>query len=547
MHKIWFSHRSPGIPAEIDPDRYGSVLALFERATQRFGQFPAFTHRGTTLSFADLDALSRDLAAYLQKALGLGKGDCVAIMLPNLLQWPVALFAAMRTGARITNINPQYTAAELSHQLNDADVKVIILCTESTPQFAQIQTPTKLKSVIVTAADDLSAGGPKSNGLNAGVSLMIDFCSALRSGNTLQFDSVAICSDDILFLQYTGGTTGRPKGAVLTHRNVVANLLQFSAMYDRSIEAGKETIITALPLYHIFALTCNCLALMRHGAHNILISDPRDLAELVREWGHWPCSVFTGVNTLYNGLLNTVEFRALDFGALKLCIGGGAAIQTAVAEQWTRLTGCSILVGYGLSETSPLVTTTPHNDTEFTGSIGIPVPSTEISLRDERGDEVAIGEPGQLCIKGPQVMRGYWRQEQATKEAMTVDGFFQTGDIATVDEAGYFRIVDRKKDMILMSGFNVFPNEIEEVVAQCQGVLENACIGVPDARTGEAVKVFVVLKPRYNLNSAAIRSHCIQLLTPYKVPKHIEFIDALPKSTVGKILRRKLRRLEGSG
>ncbi len=538
MEKIWYSQYPADVPKTIEPNVYRSVVALFEQSVLKFGARPAFTNSGKTLTFSELDELSSDFAAYLQQSLSIKNHDCVAIMLPNLLQLPIALFGAMRTGARITNVNPLYTPTELEHQLNDAGVKTIVVHCNSMPVLSKILHKTSIETVIIVRSDDLTASDKISSDANDET---VEFRSALASGKKLEFHPVEVNNEDILFLQYTGGTTGVSKGATLTHRNLIANILQFSAVLGPRLDEGQEVILTALPLYHIFALSVNCLAFLHLGGHNILITDPRNLPALVTEFDQWNFSVMLGVNTLFNRLLNSPDFRALDFSALKICIGGGAAIQRSVADSWFKTTHCYILEGYGLSETSPLLTLNPCNLTEFSGTIGLPVPSTEISLRDEHGHAVAVGESGELCAKGPQVMRGYWGQKAATQEAMTADGFFKTGDIATMDEKGFFRIVDRKKDMILVSGFNVFPNEVEEVVAECDSVLESACIGIPDEQSGEAVKVFVTTKPGMQLSAEELQRHCKQRLTAYKVPKYVEFLDELPKSTVGKILRRKLR------
>lgn len=541
MEKIWCRQYPAGVPAAIEPNIYRSVVALFEQSVLRFGPRPAFTNLDKTLTFSILDALSRDFAAYLQQSLSINNQDCVAIMLPNLLQLPIALFGAMRTGARITNVNPFYTPTELEHQLNDAGAKTIVVNFDSMSVLSKILHKTLIETVIVVHPDDLTPSGKTSSGAKQHPQETVEFKAALASGRKLELHPVEIDNEDILFLQYTGGTTGISKGATLTHRNLIANILQFSAVLGPKIEQGQEVILAPLPLYHIFALSLNALAFLYLGGHSILITDPRNLPALVSEFDQWNFSVMLGVNTLFNRLLNSPNFRALDFSALKICIGGGAAIQRSVADRWFETTHCHILEGYGLSETSPLLTLNPYNLTEFSGTIGLPVPSTEISLRDEQGNAVAVGESGELCVKGPQIMRGYWGQKAATQEAMTADGFFKTGDIATMDEKGYFRIVDRKKDMILVSGFNVFPNEVEEVVSQCASVLENACIGVPDEQSGEAVKIFVATKPGIQLSAEELKTHCKQRLTAYKVPKYIEFIDELPKSTIGKILRRKLR------
>lgn len=541
MDKIWLNQYADGVPADIHPDSSGSVVTLFEQAVRKFSNLPAFSNLGTTLTFSRLDTLSTAFAAYLQKHLGINKGDCIAIMLPNVLQFPIALFGAIRAGAMVTNINPLYTARELEQQLNDSSAKSIVIISDATHVLAEVLVNTKIESVIVTWLDDMgTTNQPYSQTMDA-LEDCIEFNSVLATGARLAFDPVDVHGDDILFLQYTGGTTGISKGAMLTHRNLVANLLQFLAMGGPKFESGNEIVITVLPLYHIFALTINCLAFVCMGCLNVLITHSRDLPGLVAELANWKFTCMTGVNTLFSALLNTEGFTDLDFSGVKVCMGGGAALHGSVMDRWIQVTGCRLSEGYGLTETSPLVTVNFADSTEFDGSIGIPIPSTEISLRDPEGKEVSRGEAGELCVKGPQVMHGYWRQQDATREVMTEDGFLKTGDIATMDEKGYFYIVDRKKDIILVSGFNVFPNQVEEVIAQCEGVLENACVGVLDEKSGEAVKAFVVAKPDARLTVDNIRKHCKQYLTAYKIPKHVEFIDALPKSTVGKILRRELR------
>ncbi|MGH8580241.1 MAG: AMP-binding protein [Gammaproteobacteria bacterium] len=536
MEKIWLKHYPADVPHEIDPDDHASVAALFERSVRNFGRRPALSNGDTTLCFSELDVLARDFGAYLQRARGIKKQDCLAIMLPNLAQFPIALLGALRIGARVTNINPLYTQDELEHQLNDAGAKAIVIHGDSLPGLQQIRHHTPIETVIVARSGDLlsaRAGEP-------GEGMGDQFAAALAIGKQLDLDRVPIDGKDIAFLQYTGGTTGISKGATLTHRNLIANVLQFSSALGPMIEEGKEIVVTALPLYHIFALTINCLAFLYLGAQNVLITDPRDMSAFVRELRKWRFSVITGVNTLFNRLLNAEGFSDLDFSALKFAIGGGAAIQHAVADKWFDLTGCPLLQGYGLSETSPLLTVNPYDTKVFNGSIGLPVPSTEIVLRDEEGHEVPVGSCGELCAKGPQVMQAYWGQEEATRDVMTLDGFLKTGDVARMDEKGYFYLVDRKKDLILVSGFNVYPNEVEAVVAQCDGVMESACVGVPDEQSGEAVKVFIVAKPGAQLSAEGVRGYCRERLTAYKVPKYVDFLDSLPKSTVGKILRREL-------
>ncbi len=542
MEKIWLKHYPEGVPAEIDADAFPSILSIFQQSVARFARQPAFTNKGKTLTFADIDRLSRDFAAFLQKSKGVGKDSCVAIMLPNLLQYPVALFGIFRTGAKIVNINPLYTQRELEHQLKDSGAEAIVIFSEAVPVLTAILDKTEVETVVVTGTDDLVSDEGAIGGMNPH---LLAFNSALAEGRGLGLEAVEIAGNDIACLQYTGGTTGPAKGAILTHRNLVANLMQFSAVVAPKLKLAQETVITALPLYHIFGLTVNCLGFVYLGGHNILITNPRDLTGFVGELAKHRFSVLNGVNTLFNSLLNTEGFSALDFSALKLCIGGGTAVQRAVADKWVAATGCHIQEGYGLSETSPLVTSNPVTATQFSGSIGIPVPSTDISLRDDCGKEVSEGEIGELCARGPQVMRGYWQRDEATREVMTEDGFFKTGDIAKVDENGFFYIVDRKKDVVLVSGFNVFPNEIESVIAECEGVLESACVGVKDEKSGEAVKVFIVAKPGADLSAEDIRAHCKKQLAGYKQPKYVEFLEALPKSNVGKILRRELRNLKG--
>lgn len=539
MDKIWLDHYPRDVPAEIDPDTYPSIVSLISQSVRACADRLAFSQSGTNLTFAELWGLSRDIAAYLQKERGINKGDSVGIMLPNVLAYPIVLLGSLRIGAKVVNINPWYTARELMHQLNDAGVKAMIVTADALPVLAEVIDQSEVTTLIVgdAVAPQRPPSGEPSHELRNSVTLG----SCIARGQGLEFDPVELSGADIALLQYTGGTTGISKGAILTHRNIVANLMQVSATLGTEPQKGNEIIVTALPLYHIFALTINCLWCMHIGGLNLLIREPRKLPELVAKLGGWKFSVLTGVNTLFNGLLHAPGFADLDFSSLRFCIGGGAPIQRAVAERWLKVTGCHLLQGYGLSETSPLLTVNPHNSSAFDGTIGLPVPSTEISLRDEEGKEVPVGTPGELCARGPQVMRGYWGREDQTRRVFTEDGFFKTGDIATVDDKGYFRIVDRKKDMILVSGFNVFPNEIEEVIAQCHGVLESAVVAVPDERSGEAVKAFVVLQPSSSVDAEEIRNHCKHYLAAYKVPKEVEFLDALPRSSVGKILRRDLR------
>jgi long-chain acyl-CoA synthetase len=551
VEKIWLKRYPSGVPAEINPDNYQSVTEVFEESCKKFNHLNAFANLGYVMSFAELEAKARDFAAYLQKDLGLKKGDRVAVMMPNLLQYPVALFGILQAGLTVVNVNPMYTPRELEHQMNDSGAKVIVIVANFAHVLAEVIEKTGLEKVIVTEIGDLLPF-PKSLLVNFVIKYVkkmvpayelpgaIKFNSALTAGHKQTLDPVQISGDDLAFLQYTGGTTGVAKGAMLTHRNMVANMEQISAAVGPTIEEGQEIIITALPLYHIFCLTVNCMAFMKHGGLNVLITNPRDMPAFVEELKKWRFTAISGVNTLFNGLINTPGFSELDFSALKLVAGGGMAVQKAVAEKWQQITGAFILEGYGLTESSPVVCMNPVDLAGFSGSIGLPVPSTDVSLRDENNVEVPLGEPGELCVKGPQVMLGYWQRPDETDKTIK-EGWLLTGDIATVDEQGFFRIVDRKKDMILVSGFNVFPNEIEDVVAHHEGVLECACIGVADEKSGEAVKVFVVAKPGVNLTADDIREFCKKELTGYKLPKHIEFREELPKSNVGKILRRELR------
>jgi long-chain acyl-CoA synthetase len=542
MNKPWFAQYDEWAPQEIDPDKHKSVVEMLLRAGERFADKVAYSNFGVTRTYAETMALSRNFAAYLQTELGLRKGDRVALMAPNMMAFPVAMIGILRAGGVQVNVNPMYTARELEHQLNDADVETIVVFSGSTGTLAEVIDATNIKNVVVTSLDDLIDLGLPSPPADERLQGTITFVDAINAGADMPFDDVDIDGSDLIYLQYTGGTTGLSKGAMLTHRNLVANIMQFESTAGDYVKPGEDVVITAIPMYHIFALMVNTLSYFHFGGTNVLITDPRDMPAFVKEWSKWPVSVFTGVNTLYNGLLHTPGFADLDFSTLRISVGGGAAVQKAVSDKWQEVTGRHIKEGYGLSETSPILTLNPFAMKDFMSSIGVPAPSTDISLRDEEGNVVAQGERGELCAKGPQVMKGYWRREDATAEVMTDDGYFCTGDIATMDETGFFRIVDRKKDMIIVSGFNVFPNEIEAEVAAMESVLECACIGVPNEKSGEAVKLFVV-KADDALTVDDVRNHCKSGLTAYKVPRHIAFIEALPKSTVGKILRRELREL----
>jgi long-chain acyl-CoA synthetase len=538
--RIWQKNYPDGTPSDIDLNGHQSINQLFHEAVDHFGSKVAYSSFGTTLTYDDVDRLSRDFGAYLQNELGVKKGDRVAMMAPNTLAFAIGMFGVIRAGAVQVNVNPLYSPRELKHQLTDADADTIILFSGSTPTLAEVVADTPVRNIIVFGLDDFIGKGLPSPPADPRLQGTIAFADAMARGAELQLQEPDMQLEDLLFLQYTGGTTGLSKGAMLTHGNLVGNILQFEAMDPGMIEDGKEVVITAIPMYHIFALMVNTLYFFKRGAVNVLVTNPRDMESFVKTWAAAKPTVFTGVNTLYNGLLHTPGFSDIDFSGLKFAMGGGAPVQQAVSEKWKELTGKYIKEGYGLSETSPVLTVNLMQETHYRPGIGVPVPSTEISLRDEEGREVAQGEPGELCCKGPQVMPGYWRRPDATAESMTDDGYFKTGDIAVMDAEGFFQIVDRKKDMILVSGFNVFPNEIEEEAAAMPGVLESACVGVPDEMTGEAVKLFVVKKDP-SITADDVRTFLRKNLVAYKVPKQVEFIEELPKSAVGKILRRELR------
>lgn len=523
---------------ELDPER--TLIDVFNESISAYQQQVAYQSFGESMTFNRLSGLSGRFAAYLQQKAGIRQGDRVALMSPNCLPFVVSMWGILRAGAIQVNVNPLYTAPELKHQLLDADVDTIIIFSGSTGTLADIVADTKIKRVIVFGLDDLVAKGLPSPAVDERLTDYSAFLDCLEEGNHCPFQSVPIKSSDGAFLQYTGGTTGLSKGALLTHANLVANVGQFLAYTDGRFSKGEEVIITALPMYHIFALMVNAISFLYLGAVNVLVTNPRDMAGFIAQWQAARPTVFAGVNTLYNGLLHQPEFAETDFSALHFCVGGGAPVQEAVSGRWYQLTGTVINEGYGLSETSPVLTLNLGKNGEFTPGIGLPLPGTEISLRDEQLREVEPGEAGELCARGPQVMAGYWNNAEATAEVMTEDGFFRTGDIAMQDVDGFYHIVDRLKDMVLVSGFNVYPNEIEAVVAAMDGVLECACVGVPDDDTGEALKLFVV-KSEDDITEQNILDYCRLRLTAYKVPRQIEFLDELPKSTVGKILRRMLR------
>jgi long-chain acyl-CoA synthetase len=551
MELVWLRSYPPGVPAKVDVSAYRSIGELFDASVAAYAGRAAYVNMGTAITYCELDRLTRRFAGYLQGTLKLPQGTRVALMMPNILQYPVALFGALRAGYTVVNCNPLYTPRELEHQLRDSGAEAIVILANFASTLAQVVNRTDVKHVIVTQLGDL-LGFPKRTAINFVVRFIkrmvpawhirgaVSFRSALRQGAGGKWKPADVRPDDIAFLQYTGGTTGVPKGAMLSHANMVANLQQAHAWLKSFLEEGRETIITPLPLYHIFALTANCLVFLKIGATNVLITNPRDIPGFVKELARYPFSVITGVNTLYKALLNHPDFAKLDFSRLKLCLGGGMAIHASVAERWKQVTGKTLIEAYGLTETSPAVAVNPLNLPEYNGSVGLPLPSTEIAIRDDQGHDLSVGEAGELCVRGPQVMKGYWQRPDETAEVMMADGFMRTGDIAVVDEAGYLHIVDRKKDLISVSGFKVFPNELEEVADSHPGVLEAGAVGVPDARSGEAVKLVVVRRDP-TLSGEDLLAFCRKNLTGYKVPRHIEFRDNLPKTPIGKILRRALR------
>jgi long-chain acyl-CoA synthetase len=540
MH--WLASYGERIPAEINADAYRSVLDMFERAMQRFVDKPAIRCFDQTLTYADTDRLSRNFAAYLQSKLGVTKGDRIAVMLPNIPAFAVAMLGIVRAGAVQVNVNPLYTPRELEHQLNDAGVETIVMFSGSSPTLADVIASTGVKNVISVNLGDgtgASLASPPVDSRLKGVA----FADAVAQGADLPFKSVPVSGDDLLFLQYTGGTTGVSKGAALSHRNLVANTEQFKAFIPDALRPGQEVVVTALPLYHIFALMVNFISCYSIGAENWFVPNPRDMNSFVDILSKARPTIFTGVNTLFGGLLMHPKIADLDFSNLRVAIGGGAAVLPTTSAKWKAITGRDILEGYGLSETSPILSLNPMTASGFSATVGLPLPSTDIKLFGEDDKEAAIGEPGEICAKGPQVMSGYWQRPDANAAAFTPDGYFRTGDVGVFDERGFLKIVDRKKDMIIVSGFNVYPNEVEAVVAACAGVGECACVGKPDEKTGEAVRLFVSKAPGANLTEAELLAHCRRELAAYKVPKEIRFVEALPKSTVGKILRKDLRTL----
>ncbi|GGW50117.1 long-chain-fatty-acid--CoA ligase FadD [Alishewanella tabrizica] len=550
MDRVWLNSYPEGVPAQINPDHYSSLLDIFSQSIEKFADKIAFVNMGKSITYRELDRQSQAFAAYLQHELGLKPGDAVAIMMPNLLQYPVALMGVLRAGCCVVNVNPLYTPRELQHQLSDSKAKAIVIVENFAHTLMAVEKNMRLEHVILTKMGDMlgTVKGTLVNLVVKHVKKLIpayqlhqftSFNQVLARGASLKWQKPSVTGDAIAFLQYTGGTTGVSKGAMLTHRNMVANLEQASGFLDQFLNEGTENVVTALPLYHIFALTANFFVFFKHGGTNLLITNPRDMPNFVKELAKFPFTAITGVNTLFNGLLNTPGFAELDFSKLKLSLGGGMAVQRPVAERWKKVTKTRLLEGYGLTECCPLVTLSPFNLEDFNGSIGLPAPSTDIRLVDENDNDVAPGESGEMIVQGPQVMLGYLNRPEETAKTIK-NGWLYTGDIARMDEQGFFYIVDRKKDMILVSGFNVFPNEIEEVVAMSEKVLEVAAVGVPNEATGEVVKVFIVKKDA-SLTEQEVIAHCKQHLTGYKVPKLVEFRSELPKTNVGKILRRELR------
>jgi long-chain acyl-CoA synthetase len=554
MERIWLKSYPKGVPAEIDASAVGSLGDFIKTSVEKFSDRTAFISMGKAMAYAELDLKSRAFASYLQNVARLPKGARVALMMPNVLQYPIAAFGALRAGYVVVNCNPLYSPRELKHQLADSGAEAIVVLENFASTLEKAIEGTAVKTVIVTGVGD-QLGGAKGLLVNSVVRHVRRAVPAFRLPQALRFNRVLalgsqspftetpISPDDVAFLQYTGGTTGVPKGAMLTHRNMVSNLRQIYAWIAPAIRAEGEVFVAALPLYHVFALQVNGFVPMMIGASNLLIANPRDIPALVKTLRGTPFTAIPGVNTLFNALLNNQDFAKLDFSRLHLTIGGGMAVQRAVAERWQSTTGQPLIEAYGLTETSPGAITNPLNIDQYNGAIGLPIPSTDIAIRDDDGHDLKLGEAGELCIKGPQVMAGYWNQPGETENVMTADGFLRTGDIARVDERGFVYIVDRKKDMINVSGFNVYPNEIEDVAMGHPGVLEAGAIGVPDSKTGEAVKLVVVRKDP-TLTEAALIAYCRQNLTGYKTPRQIEFRDTLPKTNIGKILRRELREPE---
>ncbi len=551
MEPIWLKSYPKGVPAQVNVAEYRSLCDVFATSVRNFAALPAFVNMGTTLTYAELDRLTSYFSAYLRNVLRLPQGARVALMMPNLLQYPVAMFGALKAGCAVVNCNPLYSPRELEYQLSDSGAEVIVVVENFVHVLAEVISKTNVKHVITTQLGDL-LDFPKRQVVNFVVKHVkhmvpawqlagsVSFREVLAAGRELAWTPPEIGPDDIAFLQYTGGTTGVPKGAMLTHRNLVANLQQAHAWLKNVLQEGREIIITPLPLYHVFALTANCLTFLKIGAMNVLITNPRDIHSFVKELGKYPFTVITGVNTLFNALLENRDFAKLDFSSLRVSLAGGMMVHRSVANRWKEVTGKTLVEAYGLTEASPAVTINPLDLAEYNGSIGLPIPSTEVAIRDDAGRDLPEGEVGELCIRGPQVMKGYWQRPEETAKVFMPDGFLRTGDIAVADENGFVRVVDRKKDLIIVSGFKVFPNEIEDVVSLHPGVLEVGAVGLPDAAAGEAVKIVVVRRDP-NLTSEELIAHCRKYLTGYKVPHHVEFRQKLEKTSIGKILRRSLR------
>ncbi|ARN80349.1 AMP-binding protein [Methylocystis bryophila] len=551
MERFWLKSYPPGVPADVDVDAYTSIGAMFDRSVEKYSQKAAFVHMGTTLSYAELDDLSKAFGAFLQGELKLETGVRIALMMPNILQYPIALLGALRSGYTVVNCSILYTARELEWQLADSGAEAIVVLENFASIVQQVLPKTSIKHVITTQLGDLLgfAKGIAVNFLVKHIKRLvpawriahaISFSTALRKGAKQQGRAIAVAPNDVALLQYTGGTTGTPKGATLTHRNIIANLQQHHAQCRSRLQEGQDIVLTAIPLFHIYALTVSCLLGLKIGATNVLVTDPRDVKGLIGELRRRPFTVFPGVNALFKALVNCSDLAKLDLSSLRLVAVGGAPLEEKVARKWKAITGSTIIEAYGLTEASPVVTCNPMENAEFNGSCGLPIPSTEIAIRDEAGVDLPIGQAGELCVRGPQIMRGYWNRPSETAAAMTADGFFRTGDIATIDECGFVRIVDRKKDMINVSGLKVYPGEVEAVAMMHPDVVEAGVVGVPDERSGEAVKIVVVARDP-SLKTADVMAHCRMRLAAFKVPRHVEFRRELPKTPLGKILRRALR------
>ena len=552
MNEDFWKDKYPAtVPAEIDADQYPSIQAVLSESCERFAQLPAFSNMGKTLTYADIYRLSGDFAAWLQHHTDLQPGDRIAIQLPNVLQYPVVVFGAIRAGLVVVNTNPLYTAREMEHQFNDSGAKALVSLANMGHLVEQVVPKTAITTVIMTEVGDMLPPLKRLlvNSVVKYVKKMVPayhlpkahaLTRVLADGSKKAAHTVEANSGDVAVLQYTGGTTGVAKGAMLTHRNLIANMLQARAIMASNLYDGKEIVVAPLPLYHIYAFTFHCMAMMLTGNHNLLITNPRDLPSMIKDLSRYPFSGFVGLNTLFAALCNNADFRKLDFSRLKMTVSGGMALQIATAKRWTEVTGCPICEGYGMTETSPIATVNPIQNIQL-GTIGIPAPSTLCKIIDDEGRELPLGEVGELCVKGPQVMKGYWQREDATRDTLDAGGWLRTGDIGIIQEDGYIRLVDRKKDMILVSGFNVFPNEVEDVLAALPQILQCAAIGVPDEKSGEAIKVFIVLRPGENLSKDEVIAHMRKNLTAYKVARQVEFRDELPTTNVGKILRRELR------